>query len=521
MQRDNNRNRLAKALLLALVLTILCCGATVIKYGYPYIFGDGWVMLGENTSYPGRLSAYEQSSAPSGTVTDRWDVYPKSDGWYQQSDAGAEDRLATASDIAGFIDGTGSANFMAYFTDSDTLSYTDWEIAANNSTVSDSGTSSLRLGNTTGQRQQITGYSAIAGSALITGGVYGESFDRVRMTTNGTVQFGPGSAALDTTIARTSGAGIVAIGGEDQGDGTVRFYEDNDNGSNYFGVAAGDSRTTTQDVIWPDDSPSDGDFLEWNTGGQLEWTAGGGGSSPLTTKGDLYTYDTADARLAVGTNGYALTPDSAQALGIKWAAPFTLQGDLGTPQTLLIGDTIDVAGGDGIGTTGGATDTVTVAVDRTVARDYGTKTSSTTVGNSNSKDPVFSWTVAADEWEAGTQCQLVLYFKGTAFTGSPNLTCTVEDGTNTLATYSFNGLSSGQFGAQVMLSVTCRSTGASGTVESVGIAQATTSGMYWSDSNVDTIDTTGSNTYTVYLQWSAISAFNTVTVTSAGVLRLD
>ena len=47
---------------------------------------------------------------------------------------------------------------------------------------------------------------------------------------------------------------------------------------------------------------------------------GAGGASPLTTKGDVYTYDTADQRLAVGTNGQVLTADSAEATGVKWAA---------------------------------------------------------------------------------------------------------------------------------------------------------------------------------------------------------
>ena len=44
-------------------------------------------------------------------------------------------------------------------------------------------------------------------------------------------------------------------------------------------------------------------------------------SSPLTTKGDLWGYDTAGNRIPVGSNNQVLTADSTQALGVKWATP--------------------------------------------------------------------------------------------------------------------------------------------------------------------------------------------------------
>lgn len=53
-------------------------------------------------------------------------------------------------------------------------------------------------------------------------------------------------------------------------------------------------------------------------------SSGGGGTvavgSPLTTKGDIYGYDVADARVPVGTDGQFLTADSSTALGVKWAS---------------------------------------------------------------------------------------------------------------------------------------------------------------------------------------------------------
>jgi hypothetical protein len=88
--------------------------------------------------------------------------------------------------------------------------------------------------------------------------------------------------------------------------------------------------TTLGDIEYRSSTPNVNTRLPLGTANQVlrvnsgatapEW-ATTADQTPLTTKGDLFGFDTADARIPIGTNGHVLTADSAQSLGLKWAAP--------------------------------------------------------------------------------------------------------------------------------------------------------------------------------------------------------
>jgi hypothetical protein len=88
-----------------------------------------------------------------------------------------------------------------------------------------------------------------------------------------------------------------------------------------------------------DTAATNGQYLAWNSA-TSNWVPitpdtddDSTFTSPLTTKGDLHTYSTTDARLPIGANGAFLVADSATTTGLRWQAPLSLNNitDVNTP----------------------------------------------------------------------------------------------------------------------------------------------------------------------------------------------
>ena len=134
----------------------------------------------------------------------------------------------------------------------------------------------------------------------------------------------------------------------------INIYDDSDDDGNQRGqvyISIPFSEVT---------SPSEAniDALYSTVRGYIDVSSGGGGgtTSPLTTKGDLYSFDTDNARLPIGTDGQILVADSNESTGLKWQGNNTIgtkvviEGKMDTNQSISANtntridfvDTVDV-----------------------------------------------------------------------------------------------------------------------------------------------------------------------------------
>ena len=135
------------------------------------------------------------------------------------------------------------------------------------------------------------------------GGVTGDTEVRWFRTVGGVDFYGDGTGSYAVRLGPVASDDRMALG---TGDALT------------IGSTAGDHGSTTNGTFSYNSTSNKMRVYEGGSWKDVVQT--GGGSSPLTTKGDIYTYSAADDRLPVGVNGEVLSADSTTATGLKWVA---------------------------------------------------------------------------------------------------------------------------------------------------------------------------------------------------------
>ncbi|RLC69203.1 MAG: hypothetical protein DRH97_00490 [Chloroflexi bacterium] len=272
----------------------------------------------------------------------------------------------------------------------------DWTLAGDSGTpqtISDGNTATFTAGSGISTVASTTDTLTITNTG-VTSNVAGTGISVSGATGAVTIgNTGVTSIVAGTNISISGGTGAVTISSTDQFAGTVTSVATS---SGTFVDVTGGTITTSGTItgdLSATGTPSASTYLRgdntWASipGGYTSWTlAGDSGSSQTITDGNTATIaggtglssiasatDTVTLNLdntAVSAGSYTYASITVDAQGRLTAASsgsspgtmssFTLAGDSGSPQTISNGNTMDIAGGTGISTAAGATDTVTI-----------------------------------------------------------------------------------------------------------------------------------------------------------------
>ena len=233
--------------------------------------------------------------------------------------------------------------------------------------------------------------TAPADGQVLIGNTGGATFDSATLTAGSGISItnGAGAITIASSITQSTGANPTATvsGSVVNGSATTFMRSDAAPALADTGVIAG---SYTYSAITVDaqgrltaaatgPTPMNSWTLAGDIGGETVLdgetvtVAGGTGMTTAVTAPDTVTLNLADTLITPGSYTYStITVDQQGRLtaASSGAAPgtmssFTLTGDSGSNQTISNGETLDVAGGTGISTVVGATDTVTVNLDDT------------------------------------------------------------------------------------------------------------------------------------------------------------
>ena len=212
-----------------------------------------------------------------------------------------------------------------------------WEVTANGSTTRGLG-----------MELTSTGLS-VTGTVSATGAVSGSNLSGTNTGDQTITLTGDVTGSGTGSFAATIGNGQVTYAKMQNVSATSRILGRKSSG------AGSPEECTLSDVLDFIGSAAQGDILyrgasTWarlaaGTSGQFLQTQGASanpqwatpsGTSPLTTKGDIFVHGSSDTRLPVGTDAYVLTADSTQSTGLKWAAAASTGADTSL-ETLLGG----------------------------------------------------------------------------------------------------------------------------------------------------------------------------------------